>query len=318
MEGLRHVFIVNPTAGKSSCEKRVIQAVEACFSKLNEPYEIILTRAPMHAAQIARAQAQRGDPVRLYACGGDGTLSEVANGAAQYGNAQVAVFPIGTGNDYVKTFGKVEDFLNLAALVTGRVVSVDLIRIGDRFAVNLCSMGFDAEVAINLMRFKRLPLVTGGLAYNMSILYCLLKKMHTTFEIVIDTEKRFSGEFLLCAVANGQWYGGGYHAAPDARPCDGTLDIVIASAINRLGFIKMVNKYRTGRHESLKVLKHLTGKKFEISSPNDFAFNCDGECSYIKEAVFEIVPGAMNFIVPQSCFAKSGFDDTYKMLKQKA
>lgn len=312
VERLRHVFIVNPAAGKGDNEKLIRQAADATFDQSGEIFEIVMTKAPRDAERIAHEQAQRGEPVRLYACGGDGTLCEVANGAAHYGNAEIACIPIGTGNDYVKSYGRVEDFLDLPALVTGSAVSVDLMRVNDNLAVNLCSMGFDAEVAINLTRFNKLPLVTGPMAYNMSIMYCLLKKMRTAFSIQIDDQEPLTGEFLLCVVANGGWYGSGYHAAPAAKTNDGILDYVVAMPTSRIGFIKMVNKYRMGQHESVTILKHYTGKRLEVSSPDPFALSYDGESAYIKQAIFEVVPDAMKFVLPQSCLAKGEYGKFHK------
>ena len=299
MEGLRHVFIVNPVAGRGHHERLVREIIGGYFRGADIPYEIRYTTGPMDAAAIARREAERGGPVRLYACGGDGTLGEVACGAAGRPGVEIAAVPVGTGNDYIKNFGTREQFLNIRALVNGTPVPVDLMRVGEGYAVSLCSVGFDAEVPINLMRFKRLPLVSGPMAYNLSVLYCLLHKMHSHFRIRIDGGEPLEGTFLLCVAANGGWYGGSFHAAPAARVDDGLLDFVVVDRIGRLAFLKMINQYRSGNHDSIRVLHHMRGKRLEVSSPEPFALNCDGEASLVRDISFEVVPAAVRFVLPE-------------------
>jgi diacylglycerol kinase (ATP) len=298
MDETRHVFVVNPVAGKSGNEKRIKEMVQAYFSHSDKQYDIRITKAAGHALEIVREEAARGGQVRIYACGGDGTLNEVANGAVGQSNVQLAVVPLGSGNDYIKIFGTRQDFLDLPALINGREISVDLIKVSNKYAINVCSVGFDSEVALNMSRFKRLPLVTGKLAYDLAIIYCLLNKMKRHFDIIIDGEKHIEGEFLLCVAACGRFYGGSFLAAPAALPNDGVLDFVLADSVGRIDFIKMVNKYREGKHEGISAIHHYTGKRLEISSTVPFAMNLDGECSYLSKAEFEIVPSAIRFILP--------------------
>ena len=299
MESCRHVFIVNPAAGKGHHERLVREIIDGYFRGADLSYEVRYTAGPMDAAAIARREAERGGPVRLYACGGDGTLSEVACGAVGYPDVQITAIPIGTGNDFIKNFGTREQFLNIRALVNGTPVPVDLMRVGQRYAISLCSVGFDAEVPANIPRFKRLPLVSGTMAYNLSIVYCLLHKMHSHFRIVIDGGEPLDGTFLLCVAANGGWYGGSFHAAPAARPDDGILDFVVADRVGRLGFIKMVGRYQRGEHDSIRIVHHLRGKRLEVSSSEPFALNYDGDTAVVNSVSFEVVPAAVRFVVPE-------------------
>ena len=99
---MRHVFLINPAAGKYDRTGEFTQTIRAACEGLD--YEILVSRAPGDCTHIAQAAASSGEPVRLYACGGDGTLNEVVNGAAGHANAAVTHFPGGSGNDFIKIF----------------------------------------------------------------------------------------------------------------------------------------------------------------------------------------------------------------------
>ncbi|HEX3026490.1 MAG TPA: diacylglycerol kinase family protein [Clostridia bacterium] len=296
---LRHVFIVNPTAGKGNSLYFINYAVSNLLKGKVEGLSVRVTGGPMDAAKIAAEEASRGDAVRLYACGGDGTLNEVANGAMGFDNAQIAPVPLGSGNDYVKTFGGRAGFLDLAALMEGSVIKADMIQCNGRYAINLCSMGFDSSVASNMARFKRLPLVNGSMAYDFSVVFSLLNNIRSSFQIVINDTDIYEGEFLLAVVANGKWYGGSYLAAPDASPFDGKLDFVLVRRVSRLKFLRLVDAYKRGEHEKLyDILHHYTGEKLTIRSRKPFPVNMDGETIHVSDAEFRVVPGAFNLVVP--------------------
>ena len=96
---MRHVFIINPNAGKKGSTQTLEEQIRREFS--GREYEVYMTEGPGHAQALARAAAQVGDEVRIYACGGDGSLNEAVNGAAGYDNAAVTNVPKGTGNGFL-------------------------------------------------------------------------------------------------------------------------------------------------------------------------------------------------------------------------
>jgi diacylglycerol kinase family enzyme len=101
----RHLFIINPTAGKVDRSPALKKQIQDLFYAKNIPCTCMVTKGPMDAARIVCREAERGGQLRVYACGGDGTLNEVINGAALYSNVAVTHIPIGSGNDFVKQFG---------------------------------------------------------------------------------------------------------------------------------------------------------------------------------------------------------------------
>ena len=144
---MKHIFIVNPTAGKGKAAKRIIPEVEAYFAAHPQyEWEIYVTKERLDGMRYVESVASKGEPVRFYACGGDGTLYEVVNGAYKYPNVEVASIPLGSGNDFARILGDREKLINLDAQVNGKTRRFDLIQAGDRVAINQCSMGLDAEV----------------------------------------------------------------------------------------------------------------------------------------------------------------------------
>ena len=110
---MKHLFIINPAAGKYDKTGEFTQLIrEACDAR-GVNYEILVSKAPGDCTKIAQAAAASGEELRIYACGGDGTLNEVANGAAGYANAAITHFPGGTGNDFIKIFDQPDAFRSL-------------------------------------------------------------------------------------------------------------------------------------------------------------------------------------------------------------
>ncbi|MDY2742961.1 MAG: acylglycerol kinase family protein, partial [Eubacteriales bacterium] len=186
----RNILIVNPKAGKHDSTEFISASAAKLLSGI--PYEIRITEYPGHAAEIARSLC--GDECRIYACGGDGTLNEVVNGVFRGGcpgHVSVGCVPIGSGNDFIKSFENIspETFLDLSRQAAGDIRKIDLLQVEDRVSINILSAGYDAAVCDNLERFKRLPLVNGSAAYNMSVVYCLARYMKNRYTLYADGEE---------------------------------------------------------------------------------------------------------------------------------
>ena len=103
---MKHVFIINPTAGKADSRQKIYDMADALRTKHDLDVQCILTKKQGHATEIARRLCDSGEELRFYACGGDGTVNEVANGIIGYDNAAMTAIPVGTGNDFLKNFGR--------------------------------------------------------------------------------------------------------------------------------------------------------------------------------------------------------------------
>lgn len=300
---MRHVFIVNPAAGKNSRATNFIPEIESYFASHDGEFSIRLTEGPNHASEIAKEEASKGDPVRLYAIGGDGTLFEVTNGAEGFDNVEIASVPCGSGNDYVKLYGGAEPFLNIPNLIEGNAKKVDSIRCGDKLSLNICSMGLDADVAARMAHYKRWPLVSGALAYDLAVIYTLCRPMGNQLKITMETPEATitrEGRYLFALAANGQYYGGGYHGAPGAQADDGILDFVLVKTVPRLKAISLIGGYKRGEHYDWDMCEHLQGTKMEVTCTKDACVNIDGECIEKNNVTFEILPNHFSFVIPKS------------------
>lgn len=245
--------------------------------------------------------------MRIWAVGGDGTLLEVVRGAANRENAAVGVYPCGSGNDFVRTLGERDIFMNFERQQRGTAVPIDMIRTEHGNAVNICSLGFDAKVAEEMTRYKHLPAVSGELAYTLSLAKCFFGRLADPMAVTITNERgeteRYSGEFMFALAGNGRWYGGGFCGAPRAELADGLLDFVL---IRRPAYHRipgLVGRYKRGEHiDSARfsdLLVYRRGTRIEIESPAEMVSNMDGNCVRTCREAYAVMPGALRFILPE-------------------
>ena len=293
---MKHYFIVNPVSGKGKAAKAYIPVIEKYIRENNLDAEIYVTKAFRDGQKYVEEIAKKGEPVRFYSCGGDGTNYEVVNGCYKYPNCEIACIPLGSGNDFIRLFGSDTD---LDKHVNGVPTKLDLIFTEGKVAINQCSMGIDAEVCAKQSEFKKLPLVSGEAAYDLSLLYCMAGKLKSEFKVTIDGEV-FEDTFLFCYVGNSRWYGGGYKAAPLADPADGLIDVVMIKLDrSRLKLLPLISKYKAGEHLDWDITTFRRAKKVEIESKKIAAVNVDGECEYVNKRTFEMMESAITFVVPK-------------------
>ena len=301
---MKHVFIINPAAGRAGATD-LIPAIHRYFKTHGGSYEIALSAYEHHAMHLAKQYAQAGFPVRLYACGGDGTLFDVVNGSAGYSNVEIGAIPFGSGNDFIRTFGDTSRFLDLNAQVCGSAIPVDLIRFEDIYAINACSLGMDAAVVYHKNKRKWLHQVAGAMAYSAALFISFLSDIKNHFIVTIEDEEPIERDFLFVVAANGRFYGGGYQPAPGALLDDGLMDVLLVNAVSRTKVVSMLSKYRRGLHVSDSALCTLrTVRKLTVQAAHPVPVNIDGEIYHREKAEFELLPHAVQFILPSIVTAK--------------
>lgn len=299
---MKHIFIINPTAGKKDISKKIIEEIKSVFK--DDEYLVHITSAPLDAKNFVHSYCNNhpNDELRFYSCGGDGTLNEVVNGAFGFANVSVTCYPSGSGNDFVKYFGKKEEFLNIKNLVNGQEVLVDLLKYEDRYVLNICNIGFDADVADRMIKYKRLPLVSGTGAYILGVAVSFIHRLSRDLKITVDGKLVYQGQGLLCAMANAICYGGGFYCAPLAKVNDGLLDVVAIKKMSRFKFIKFIKYYKNGTHLDEPRLKDYIvatqGKTVTIESRELLNYAIDGEMGQAKSMSLTVVPQAIKFIIP--------------------
>lgn len=292
---MKHVFIINPTAGKGKA-LGLVPIIRDYFKGKPDKYVIKITEYPGHATKIAREYANSGT-CRIYSIGGDGTVNEIVNGMAGT-KASLGVIPAGSGNDFIRSIhGEYQSSDIVADTIRGQERSIDLARANGKYFINISSIGFDADVVYNAQKFKRLPYIPGSMAYLFSLIYTIFKNKISEVKVTID-DQEISLKILLATVANGRFYGGGMLPAPAAALDDGLLDICLVREVNRLKILTLFPKYMKGEHGEIEYVSFKRAKKIKIESKETIALNIDGEILTGQEIEFEILKGAINVIYP--------------------
>lgn len=300
-----HLFIVNPTAGKRDMSLAIAQKANG----LNlENTFIEMTKGKGDASELARQWVKNNSDkfVRIYACGGDGTINEVINGVYGFENCAVGGVPIGTGNDFLRTFEDYSqgDFLDLEKMTKGCIRSIDLLECNGHIAMNEVSVGYDCAVAKNVVKFKSIPLVGGSLAYKLSIVYCLFSKLRHRFELFADGKamENNGSEYLLAVFGNGKYYGGGIKGAPTADPFDGFIDLVYISRVSIPKFLRLVSKFIKGQHlvhrDCTPYVKNCRCKKVSIKTSGFTDVSVDGEIYSMLNPSIILLEKAVGIILP--------------------
>lgn len=248
------LFLLNPAAGKADCTRTLPQQIAAAAAGAGlapEDYTIRVTTHAGHARELSRAAAaaaqKAGVELHIFTAGGDGTFNEALTGAHGFDKTAVGCLPYGSGNDFLRTYGTKEEFLDLDAQLAGGTVPIDLMRTSLGLSATICAAGLDAQVAYGIPKFRRIPLCGGEMSYLLSIVEQLCGHIGRRVTFTIDDEE-LTVDCLMCAICNGRAYGGGFLAAPEADPADGWLDVMIVRRVGRLTIAKLLGMYKSGRH----------------------------------------------------------------------
>ena len=297
---MKHFFIINPAAGKYDHTETFSASIAAACASRGLDYKICVSNAPGDCRALARMAAEEGGEVRIYACGGDGTLNEVVNGVAGFDNAAVTHFPGGSGNDAIKIFSEPAAFTDLARLLDAEETRLDLIRCNDVCALNVLSIGFDARVGTDIARFKRLPFVSGKGAYVLSILANMLHGLSARYTVTLDSGEVVDAEQTMICICNGRWYGGSFNPVPEAEPDDGLLEVLLVEKVNLFQVAGVIGKYQKGRYaEYPKLIRHERCRSLRIQCEKPEVVNVDGEAIHTTDAQISLLPRAIRFFYPR-------------------
>lgn len=293
---MRHLFIINPAAGKGRTLK-YIPEIKKMFLKREDDFKIEITRAPKDAEKIAKKYTQN-EKLRVYSVGGDGTLNEVLNGMAG-SDSSLAVIPLGTGNDFIRSIVPSYDIKNiLKKTIEGKEKLIDCASANGRYFLNISSIGFDADVIHNSLRYKKSAFMPRKLTYVFSILHTFFRYKDKHIKVEIDGCK-FDEKIFLIALANGKYYGGGICISPYSKLNDGKMNINFIRTMNHLKILRFAPKLIKGKFENINEVIQKTGRKVRIKSDDRIFMNVDGELVETNEVNFEIVPKKVRIIVPE-------------------
>ena len=296
---MKHLFIINPAAGSRNRTDDYSEVIHRVCRARNLTYEVRVSTAPGECIRIAREAAETGEELRLYACGGDGTLNEVVAGAAGFPNAAVTVFSGGSGNDFVKIFDDPKAFFDLHRLMDADETTFDLIRCNDDIALNICSVGLDARIGTDVSRYKRLPLLHGFRAYAASTVVNVVKGISEHYVVEIDGEI-IDGKHTFVCVCNGRFYGGGFNPIPEADPTDGKLDVLLVKEVSRAQVPLIIGKYKNGRYKELShVARYFKTDRVKITCDKPTPINMDGELRVAQVVEMKVAEEKIRFFYPK-------------------
>ncbi|MFI3176379.1 MAG: diacylglycerol kinase family protein [Eubacteriales bacterium] len=305
---MKYIFIINPVAGKNNKIMGFVPRIQKICKKYKLNYTIHISesgegiRTYLQSECSRRADSEEPQ-LRVYALGGDGTLSHVVNGCMGYKHIEVGVIPLGTGNDFIRNFkGGAETYLSIEKQILAESAPIDLIKFEEEYCINMINMGLDARVCMDMPRFKQLPLVNNKGAYNLSLFYHLMKKLGRYMEIYADDKLMYKGKIALCAISNGISCGGGFFLTPHAKVNDGFIDIAYVKVPHKTQLPKILKHIKEGtqfQEEPTKnYMKTIRCKKVRIVTKQEAPLVYDGELYTLFDQTFSIVQGGISFIQP--------------------
>ena len=313
---MKHLIIFNPGAGKNNDNGAAFEAkIKESFEGLK--YEIYKTEGPRLVIPFLKKyfENNKKDTVRVYACGGDGTVHEVVNGLVGVPNAELAILPVGTGYDFVKTYGvtneNIEQYRSFKPLIAGQPVEIDVSKIsGDGlnepwYSVNVINFGFDAIVGARGNYYKEhgLPagVKEGTNPYDYALKNDAMKHgRFNSIEVFADGEKLNEKQMLLATLAQGQWVGGQFKCAPKSDNTDGLIDVCVLKTMTFLGLGMIIGTYTKGKHldKPRKKIVYRQAKEIKMVAPQDFDVCVDGEMIKGNNFTVEVCPKAIKLVPP--------------------
>jgi diacylglycerol kinase (ATP) len=305
MKSERTVFLVNPASDNGATGKRWPELAHRAAG-LGLTGETVFSERPGHLIELAERAAHDGAAL-VVAVGGDGTLNEAVNGLLRAGGStELATIPIGTGMDFVRTYGipaRFEDAVRTAR--GGKTRTIDVGRVtyrtwdgaeAERYVANVGSVGMSAAVA---RRANGMSKVAGGRAtFFYALVRVFLEWKNTLVSVELASGERREGRMHDVIVANGQYHGGAMWLAPEAQPDDGLFDVILIGDITKRDFMTTAPKIYRGTYLSHPKVELLRSHAVAVDAPERLPIELDGEQVGTTPVRFEVVPGALRVRVP--------------------
>lgn len=287
------IVILNPAGNRGRSAKLRAPLEKALADGRGE---LALTRAPGDAQRIAGDAARAGRSI--IAVGGDGTLSEVANGILASGQrVPLGIVPAGSGNDYAYNTLKLPhdplQALEIALHVTP--TPMDAGAVNGRYFINSLGVGLDANVAARAERLKRVPLLRGNALYQTASVYELLFQYHRCpqLRVSLDGAAQDQRPYTVAAVTIGPTYGGGFHINPNADSTDGLFDVCLIVKPGQMRALRLLPMVKQGKHTDQPEVRHLLARSLALEADQPIHAHCDGEVFTAQRFEAHILPGAL-------------------------
>lgn len=284
----RWFVIVNPVAGSG---RGLIDFPQISRLLRNDDirHDAVFTEHKHHATELTVTAANQGYR-KIIVIGGDGTLNEVVNGlfiqkAVEPREMLLAVIAVGTGNDWVRTFGIPQHYSEAIRAIreersflqdVGTVTYTESHYTQTRYMANVAGLGFDAHV-ISTFNHLKIKGYKGGWMYLYSILKSYFRYKSSGARIWVDDEVVFNDLMFSLAIGICKYNGGGVQQLPNALADDGLLDLTIIRPVHWWHIVFRLKKLFNGDIYQIGHVIHAQGRKVKIEAAPLIQLEADGE-----------------------------------------
>lgn len=301
-------MVVNPASANGRTARRWPEIARAAAGR-GLDLDVRATEAAGHASELTRAALREGAGL-IVAVGGDGTVSEVANGFFDGDvpinpEAELAVIPRGSGCDFVKTFGipkKVDGALEAAAGTAVRTIDLGRVRFTDwdgqpaaRIFCNVASAGLTGVAADRVNRSGK-P-VGATVAFAWGTIVTFVGYRNSRFRVQID-ERELDQVCNNVIVANCRFYASGMKIMPMADPGDGLLDVLVWGDVGKADLARNLHRLYRGTHIGHPKADISRARRVTVETDVTLPIEADGETPGVTPVTFEVVPSALRLRVP--------------------
>lgn len=306
---MHYIFVINGRPDKDFIASEVQRQIKEVGTGFD--YEIYRTTGIGDGTRFVRVWCDTHPNVEccFIACGGSGMVNEVASGLVGTKKKSLGVLAYGETNDFTKYYPG-RDFQSLRKLIGGEPHRIDIIRVGDNYAINVINVGFEAAVGAKIYSLAE----DGKHPHAMmwSILYALFFARHHKIRVVADGERMNRRRLCLCTLSNGRWCGGDFLCAPYADNEDGWIEVSIVRRMSMLTLLRVIPLYRRGeqfdRNPGKRKFRYKRAHKVTLESRNLFDICLDGEMYSGHSFDIDILQKEINFIVPSLLTMKKRFE----------
>ena len=281
---MKYIFLVNRFSLKDNTND-VIARILTVADELKLDYEVEVNSNHLSTEDIlAKYKNSRNIIICL---GGDGTINRTLNSIANTKNV-LGYIPFGTGNDFYKS--------NQELLKDG-INQIDLVRINDKYFINVACFGIDADIA-NTDELVHSSIIPKSQRYNISIIHHFLKYKARHMKVLVDG-KEYESDYTTIAVCNARYYGGGYKIGTNAELDDGLADVYLINDLPKLKMASLILGMKKAKHETDPNVSLIRTNKLTIESPNEFECNIDGDKLKDNKFDIEVIPKGIEIYYDQ-------------------
>lgn len=304
---MTHIFIINPFAGRKTFADDLRTKLDN-IKGLN--YFVFNTRSKGYETELVKRIQSifEGEELRFYCCGGSGTMRNMLNGFDDLSRVEVAFFPCGLTNDYLKMFGKDEArFRQIEELINGDVIMVDYIKSNCGVALNTLSAGLDSNCIRKMDDYRFLRFIGDDVPYTLSVLYSIFVSRPQEYEVTLDG-KAVTDKFAEVFIGNGCIFGGNMFFAEHTCVDDGRAIYRLVGNRHSFSLVRSLTKVMRKRFD--KIPKYMDcGECSEIrirrTDGEPFTINQDGDLiPNVTDCRAQIVHKGLRFVVPKGVSVK--------------